>query len=106
MIGRVGRQWRALALRERVSCTEVRTIGIPQRFLQHASRAQLLEEVGWTAQHIGNRVIGWMSAASGARSAVGRGPSALLNRAWRSAVASSSNITVFRITACSCRWLR
>jgi 1-deoxy-D-xylulose-5-phosphate synthase len=54
----------ASALREAGCRTEVRTIGIPQRFLQHASRAQLLEEVGLTAQHIGNRVIGWMSAAS------------------------------------------
>ena len=54
----------ASALREAGCRTEVRTIGIPQRFLQHASRGQLLEEVGLTAQHIGNRVIGWMSAAS------------------------------------------
>jgi len=42
----------------------VRSLGIPQRFLDHASRAQTLDEVGLTAQQIGHQVIGWMTAAS------------------------------------------
>jgi 1-deoxy-D-xylulose-5-phosphate synthase len=50
-------------LRE-VGCdVPVRTIGIPQRFLAHGSRAQLLEEVGLTAQQIGHQVIGWVAAS-------------------------------------------
>jgi 1-deoxy-D-xylulose-5-phosphate synthase len=51
-------------LREAGCRTQVRTIGIPQHFLPHATRGQLLEQTGLTAQHIGNRVIGWISAAS------------------------------------------
>ncbi len=42
----------------------VRTIGIPQRFLDHGSRGQVLDEVGLTSQHIGHQVIGWMAAAT------------------------------------------
>ncbi len=42
----------------------VRSLGIPQRFLDHASRAQTLNEIGLTAQQIGHQVIGWMTAAS------------------------------------------
>ncbi len=46
-------------------CTvPARALGIPQRFLDHASRAQTLDEVGLTAQQIGHQVIGWMTAAS------------------------------------------
>ncbi|MEI2641322.1 MAG: 1-deoxy-D-xylulose-5-phosphate synthase [Candidatus Nanopelagicales bacterium] len=41
----------------------VRTIGIPQRFLDHGTRAQLLEKTGLTAQQIGHQVIGWMAAS-------------------------------------------
>ena len=46
-------------------CTvPARALGIPQRFLDHASRAQTLDEVGLTAQQIGHQVNGWMTAAS------------------------------------------
>jgi 1-deoxy-D-xylulose-5-phosphate synthase len=51
------------ALRETGVDTPVRTIGIPQRFLDHGSRAQVLEETGLTAQQIGHQVIGWIAAA-------------------------------------------
>jgi 1-deoxy-D-xylulose-5-phosphate synthase len=51
-------------LREDGCDTPVRTIGIPQRFLDHGTRAQVLTEVGLTAQQIGHQVIGWISAAS------------------------------------------
>lgn len=51
-------------LRDAGCRTEIRTIGIPQEFLPHSTRAQLLEQTALTAQHIGNRVIGWISAAS------------------------------------------
>ncbi|MEZ5186096.1 MAG: 1-deoxy-D-xylulose-5-phosphate synthase [Candidatus Nanopelagicales bacterium] len=51
-------------LRESGCRSDVRSIGIPQEFLQHASRAEVLEQIGLTAQHIGHRVIGWISAAS------------------------------------------
>ena len=45
-------------------CTvPARALGILQRFLDHASRAQTLDEVGLTAQQIGHQVIGWMTAA-------------------------------------------
>jgi len=51
-------------LREAGCRTAVRTIGIPQRFLDHGSRSQVLAEVGLTAQQIGHEVIGWISADS------------------------------------------
>ena len=51
-------------LRDAECRTEIRTIGIPQVFLPHGTRAQLLEETSLTAQHIGHQVIGWISAAS------------------------------------------
>jgi 1-deoxy-D-xylulose-5-phosphate synthase len=51
-------------LRDAGSSVQVRTIGVPQRFLDHDTRAHILEEVGLTAQGIGHRVIGWISAAT------------------------------------------
>lgn len=50
-------------LRESGCDVPIRTIGIPQRFLDHGTRAQLLEEVGLTAQQIGHQVIGWIAAS-------------------------------------------
>jgi 1-deoxy-D-xylulose-5-phosphate synthase len=49
------------ALSEAGCTVPVRSLGVPQRFLEHASRAQTLEAVGLTAQQIGHRVIGWMT---------------------------------------------
>ena len=51
------------ALREEGVDVPVRTIGIPQRFLDHGSRAQVLDETGLTAQQIGHQVIGWIAAS-------------------------------------------
>jgi 1-deoxy-D-xylulose-5-phosphate synthase len=53
----------AQALRDAGVDVPVRTIGIPQRFLDHGSRNQLLEEIGLTAQQIGHQVIGWVAAS-------------------------------------------
>lgn len=50
-------------LREEGVDVPVRTIGVPQRFLDHGSRAQLLEQTGLTAQQIGHKVIGWIAAS-------------------------------------------
>ncbi|WP_067894136.1 1-deoxy-D-xylulose-5-phosphate synthase [Nocardia vaccinii] len=37
-----------------------RDIGVPQRFLDHASRAQIHEELGLTAPDIAQRITGWL----------------------------------------------
>ncbi|WP_293305516.1 1-deoxy-D-xylulose-5-phosphate synthase [Mycolicibacterium sp.] len=39
-----------------------RDLGVPQRFLDHASRAEVLAEVGLTEQNIARRVTGWVAA--------------------------------------------
>ncbi len=51
------------ALQEAGIPTPVRTIGIPQEFLDQASRPALLERTGLTAQQIGHKVIGWVAAS-------------------------------------------
>ncbi|MBB3038430.1 1-deoxy-D-xylulose-5-phosphate synthase [Hoyosella altamirensis] len=45
----------------RAGGVDVRTreLGIPQRFLDHASRDQVLDELGITAQNIARQVTGW-----------------------------------------------
>lgn len=45
------------------STVPARSLGIPQRFLEHATRAQTLDAIGLTAQQIGHQVIGWMTAS-------------------------------------------
>ena len=37
-----------------------RDIGVPQRFLEHASRAQIHQELGLTAPDIAQRITGWL----------------------------------------------
>ena len=39
-----------------------RDLGVPQRFLDHASRGEVLEEVGLTEQNIARQVTGWVAA--------------------------------------------
>lgn len=39
-----------------------RDLAVPQRFLEHASRNELLEEVGLTEQNVARRVTGWVAA--------------------------------------------
>jgi 1-deoxy-D-xylulose-5-phosphate synthase len=39
-----------------------RDVGVPQRFLDHASRGEVLAEVGLTEQHVARQVTGWVAA--------------------------------------------
>lgn len=39
-----------------------RDVGVPQRFLDHASRKEILDEVGLTEQNIARQVTGWVAA--------------------------------------------
>jgi len=39
-----------------------RDIGVPQRFLDHAARAEVLAEAGLTEQHVARQVTGWVAA--------------------------------------------
>jgi len=43
-----------------------RDVGVPQRFLDHASRSEVLDEIGLTDQNVARQVTGWV-AALGAR---------------------------------------
>ena len=43
--------------------TPVRTFGIPARFLQHGTRAQVLAEIGLTAQDVSRAVTEVMAEA-------------------------------------------
>jgi len=42
-----------------VPCREV---GLPQRFFAHASRSEVLAEVGLTEQDVARQVTGWVAA--------------------------------------------
>jgi 1-deoxy-D-xylulose-5-phosphate synthase len=46
-----------------------RDVGVPQRFYDHASRGELLAEIGLTAQDVARQITGWV-AAMGASSCV------------------------------------
>ncbi len=54
--GGVGTQVAAALAAARVP-TRVRSFGIPQQFLDHASRSQVLEKVGLTAQEVSREVV-------------------------------------------------
>ncbi|MFD6198135.1 1-deoxy-D-xylulose-5-phosphate synthase [Mycobacteriaceae bacterium NPDC060252] len=41
-----------------------RDIGVPQQFLDHGSRGQVLEQLGLTDQHIARKITGWVAAMS------------------------------------------
>jgi 1-deoxy-D-xylulose-5-phosphate synthase len=43
-----------------------RDLGVPQRFLDHAARGEVLAEAGLTEQNVARQVTGWV-AALGAR---------------------------------------
>jgi 1-deoxy-D-xylulose-5-phosphate synthase len=43
-----------------------RDLGVPQRFLDHAARSEVLSEAGLTDQNVARQVTGWV-AALGAR---------------------------------------
>jgi 1-deoxy-D-xylulose-5-phosphate synthase len=53
------------ALRDADIDVPTRDLGIPQRFLDHASRAQILSEIGLTAQDVARRVVETISRLDG-----------------------------------------
>jgi len=48
-----------------------RDIGVPQRFLDHASRGEVLSEVGLTERNIARHITGWVAAQGAADESVG-----------------------------------
>ena len=54
------------ALRDADVDVPTRDLGIPQRFLNHASRAEVLAEIGLTAQDVARRVVETMARLDGA----------------------------------------
>ncbi len=50
------------ALRRAEIDTPCRDVGLPQQFYDHASRGEVLAEVGLTEQHIARQVTGWVAA--------------------------------------------
>ncbi|MFF0814001.1 1-deoxy-D-xylulose-5-phosphate synthase [Rhodococcus sp. NPDC003318] len=50
------------ALRTAGVDTPARDVGVPQRFLDHASRDQVLAELGLTAQDLARQITGWVAA--------------------------------------------
>ena len=43
-----------------------RDVGVPQRFLAHASRAEVLADVGLTDQDVARQITGWVAALGSA----------------------------------------
>ncbi|MGB6149923.1 MAG: 1-deoxy-D-xylulose-5-phosphate synthase, partial [Mycolicibacter algericus] len=52
------------ALRHAEIDVPCRDVGLPQRFYDHASRGELLAEVGLTAQDVARQITGWVAAMS------------------------------------------
>jgi 1-deoxy-D-xylulose-5-phosphate synthase len=63
----------AAALRDAEVDTPLRDLGIPQRYLDHGSRAEMLSELGLTAQDVARRVTGWAAALVAAPDPIGPG---------------------------------
>ena len=55
----------AMALRDAGVTTPVRCIGIPEAFLDHAKRAEILQECGLTAQEISRQVVELLAQDAG-----------------------------------------
>ncbi len=60
------------ALRDADIDVPARDLGIPQRFLDHASRAEVLAEIGLTAQDVARRVVETMARLDGVEVVSGR----------------------------------
>ena len=60
------------ALRDADVDVPARDLGIPQRFLEHGSRAEVLAEVGLTAQEVARRVVETVARLDGADDAAER----------------------------------
>ncbi len=63
------------ALRRAEIDVPCRDVGLPQEFFEHASRGEVLADVGLTDRHIARQVTGWV-AAQGATAADARSASA------------------------------
>jgi 1-deoxy-D-xylulose-5-phosphate synthase len=50
------------ALRRAEIDVPCRDVGVPQEFHAHASRGEVLNEVGLTDQHIARQITGWVAA--------------------------------------------
>ncbi|HWE90035.1 MAG TPA: transketolase C-terminal domain-containing protein, partial [Pseudonocardiaceae bacterium] len=50
------------ALRGAEIDTPCRDVGLPQQFYQHASRGEVLADLGLTDQDIARRITGWVAA--------------------------------------------
>jgi len=50
------------ALRRNEIDVPCRDVGVPQEFQQHASRSEILSEIGLTDQNIARRITGWIAA--------------------------------------------
>ena len=68
-VGGVGAQV-SQALRDADVDVPTRDVGIPQRFLEHASRVQILSEIGLTAQDVARKVVETMARIDGAVPAI------------------------------------
>jgi 1-deoxy-D-xylulose-5-phosphate synthase len=55
----------AAALRDAEMDVPLRTVALPQEFLEHGSRGDLLASVGLTAQDVARRVTEWAAALPG-----------------------------------------
>jgi 1-deoxy-D-xylulose-5-phosphate synthase len=54
------------ALRRNEIDVPCRDVGVPQEFLAHASRGEVLTEVGLTDQHVARQITGWVAAIGSA----------------------------------------
>lgn len=61
----------AAALRDTEVDTPLRDLGIPQRYLDHGSRSEVLAGVGLAAQDVARRVTGWAAGRIGAAGIAG-----------------------------------
>ena len=52
------------ALQDRECDVPVRTLGLPQAFLEHGSRGQVLADVGLTEQDVARRIIEWSAVVA------------------------------------------
>ncbi|MCG5433911.1 1-deoxy-D-xylulose-5-phosphate synthase [Mycobacterium sp. MYCO198283] len=59
------------AMRRAEVDTPARDVGVPQRFLPHASRGEILAEIGLTDQDVARQITGWIAAQSSAATAAG-----------------------------------
>jgi 1-deoxy-D-xylulose-5-phosphate synthase len=50
------------ALRRNEIDVPCRDVGVPQKFLPHASRSEVLSDIGLTDQHIARQITGWIAA--------------------------------------------